>query len=319
MGRQIDKHSTADDVLADCNLTGRLAVVTGAAAGIGRETARALAACGADVIACGRNKEAIASAADHMSMATGRKVRPLTVDLLSLRSVQTLAQELLSLGKPIDLLILNAGIMACPLARNSQGIESQLATNFIGHAYLVSLLVPALLGSHLPRIVTVSSTAHQMSPVIFEDINYERRLYDPWEAYAQSKTAVALLAVRVWDALGARGVTAHTLHPGGIRTGLLKHMTGDIAESLSRRYNADMSGVQVKSVAQGAATTALAVTAPHLHGIRTVYLEDCEVAPVIDAPLYVRGVMRYALDSGNAARLWKAAEIMTGTEMPLVG
>jgi NAD(P)-dependent dehydrogenase (short-subunit alcohol dehydrogenase family) len=315
MQKRFDLNSTADAVLAGVELSGRLAVVTGGAAGLGKETARALAARGADVIIGGRDLNLLKASAEEIS--SSGTVRAHALDLLSLRSVREFAAAVTSADRAIDLLILNAGIMACPLARSPEGIESQLATNFIGHACLASALVPALLRSAEPRLISLSSTAHQMSPVVFGDINYERRAYDPWEAYAQSKTATALLAVKVSQELFASGITAHALHPGGVMTGLLKHMSSNIAAELSDRYKFDTSMVKIKTVAEGAATTAWAATEPSLLRRPTAYLEDCRVAEVIDTPVYTRGVMRYALNPDNASQLWRAAEKMIGATLPL--
>jgi NAD(P)-dependent dehydrogenase (short-subunit alcohol dehydrogenase family) len=312
---RFDLNSTADDVVAGVDLSGKLAIITGGAAGIGKETARALASRGAHVIIGGRNKAAIEAAAKELSSAGTAQAREL--DLLSLKSVRDFADWVLSLGRPLDLLILNAGIMAAPLSRSAEGIESQMATNFIGHAALTSKLVPALLAATEPRVTSLSSSAHQMSPVVFSDINFERRAYDPWEAYGQSKTANALLAVKVWNELGPSGVTAHAVHPGGVFTGLMKHVTGDVAAVLSSRYKFDTSKVQVKTIPQGAATSVWAATEPTLRNRAALYCHDCRVAEVLDTPVYTRGVMRYALDSDNAAALWAAAEKMIGSELPL--
>jgi NAD(P)-dependent dehydrogenase (short-subunit alcohol dehydrogenase family) len=239
------------------------------------------------------------------------------LDLLSLSSVRAFAASVISRNRPVDLLILNAGVMACPLSRSPEGIEAQLATNYIGHACLSSALAPVLLKATEPRVIALSSTAHQMSPIVFSDINYERRAYDPWEAYAQSKTATALLAVKISHELGASGITAHALHPGGVMTGLLKHMTGNIAAELSSRYKFDTSNIKVKTIQEGAATSVWAATEPTLRNRPTCYLEDCRVAELLDAPIYTRGVMRYALDGDNAAALWRAAEKMIGAKLPL--
>jgi NAD(P)-dependent dehydrogenase (short-subunit alcohol dehydrogenase family) len=312
---KFDLNSTADDVVAGLDLSGKLAVITGAAAGIGKETARALLSRGAQVIIGGRNKAAIEAATQELSSSGAVLAHEL--DLLSLQSVSRFADWIISLDRPVDLLILNAGIMAAPLARSAEGIESQLATNFVGHAALVSKLVPALLAAAEPRVISLSSSAHQMSPVLFGDINFERRAYDPWEAYGQSKTANALLAVKVWNELGTHGVTAHAVHPGGVFTGLMKHVTGDVAAVLSRRYKFDTSKVQVKTIPQGAATTLWAATEPSLRNRPALYFHDCRVAEVLDAPVYTHGVMRYALDSDNAAALWTAAEKMIGAKLPL--
>ncbi len=312
---RFDLNSTADDVVAGVDLSGKLAIITGGAAGIGKETARALASRGAHVIIGGRNKAAIEAVAKELSSAGTAQAREL--DLLSLKSVGDFADWVLSLGRPLDLLILNAGIMAAPLSRSAEGIESQMATNFIGHAALTSKLVPALLAATEPRVISLSSSAHQMSPVVFSDINFERRAYDPWEAYGQSKTANALLAVKVWNELGPSGVTAHAVHPGGVFTGLMKHVTGDVAAVLSSRYKFDTSKVQVKTIPQGAATSVWAATEPTLRNRAALYCHDCRVAEVLDTPVYTRGVMRYALDSDNAAALWAAAEKMIGSRLPL--
>jgi NAD(P)-dependent dehydrogenase (short-subunit alcohol dehydrogenase family) len=315
MQKRFDLNSTADDVLAEIDLSGRLAVVSGGAAGLGKETAQALAARGADVIIGGRDLNLLKATAEEISSSGNTLAHAL--DLLPLPSVRDFAAAVMSANRAVDLLILNAGIMACPRARSPEGIESQLATNFIGHACLASALVPALLKSAEPRLISQSSTAHQMSPVVFSDVNYERRGYDPWEAYAQSKTATALLAVKVSQELLASGITAHALHPGGVMTGLLKHMSANVAAELANRYKFDTSKVKVKTLAEGAATTAWAATEPSLLRQPTLYLEDCRVAEVIDTPVYTRGVMRYAMNPDIASQLWRAAEKMIGAALPL--
>jgi NAD(P)-dependent dehydrogenase (short-subunit alcohol dehydrogenase family) len=314
---RFDARSTADQVISGVDLFGRLAVITGGGAGLGMETARALAAAGADVVVAGRNKAVLEAAVDELKGSARGAVVGAELDLLSLGSVADFARRIEAMGRPVDLLILNAAIMACPLARSPEGVESQLATNYVGHALLTSRLTPALLKAPAARVIALSSNAHQMSPVVFDDINYERRPYDPWEAYSQSKTATCLLAVQVRQALGRQGVTAHTLHPGGVFTGLLKHVSGALAAELSERYKFDASAIEVKSIPQGAATTVWAATEPALHDRPTLYLEDCQVAPLLSKPTYVHGVMPYALDAENAAALWRAAERMIGADMPL--
>jgi NAD(P)-dependent dehydrogenase (short-subunit alcohol dehydrogenase family) len=314
---RFDARSTAEQVISGVDLTGRLAVVTGGAAGLGKETARALAAAGADVVIAGRNTAVLEAAVEELQAAARGRILGADLDLLSLKSVADFADRLAAMDRAVDLLILNAAIMACPLARSPEGIESQLATNYVGHALLTSRLAPALLKAPAARVIALSSNAHQMSPVVFEDINYDRRPYDAWEAYSQSKTATCLLAVQVRQDLGPRGVTAHTLHPGGVLTGLLKHVSSELAAELSERYQFDASVIEVKSVAQGAATTVWAATEPALHDRPALYLEDCQVAPLLTKPNYVNGVMPYALDGEKAAALWRAAEQMIGAQMPL--
>lgn len=309
--------STASEVIEGFDLSGSLAVVTGGAAGIGKETARALGSAGADVIIGARNRNVLNEAVRELRSLSRGQVFGYELDLLSLHEVERFAEQVLALKRGVDLLILNAAVMACPLSRNAQGIECHLATNFIGHALLTSRLVPALLTSPTARVISLSSTAHQMSPVEFDDINYQHRAYDPWEAYAQSKTASALLAVKVSHTLGPQGVTAHTLHPGGIHTGLLKHVHWDLGVQLAERYNYDVSNSKVKTVSQGAATTVWAATEPTLLHHEVAYLEDCQISPVLEKPVYSHGVMRYALDLDNAARLWSEAERLAGIGMAL--
>jgi NAD(P)-dependent dehydrogenase (short-subunit alcohol dehydrogenase family) len=314
---RFNAHSTADEVVAGVDLSGKLAIITGGAAGIGKETARVLATSGADVLIAGRNRKVLDSAVRELGPFARGTVMASEIDLLSLKSVSDFADRIVALNRPVDLLILNAAVMACPLSRSAEGIESQLATNFVGHALLTSRLVSKLLKSSTPRVIALSSSAHQMSPIVFDDISYERRVYDPWEAYAQSKTATSLLAVRVAQELGDRGVTAHSLHPGGVQTGLLKHVSSELAGALSERYQFDASVIQIKTISQGAATSVWAATEPALANHKVLYLEDCQVAPLLEKPIYTHGVMPYALDVGNAAALWRAAERMIGAEMSL--
>lgn len=316
-GRPFSASSTAAEVVDGIDLSGRLIVVTGAAAGIGKETARVLGAAGADVVIAARNRGLLAAACDELQGSARGQILGLHLDLLSLRSIETFADTVAALRRPVDTLILNAAVMACPLARSSEGIESQLATNYIGHAYLSYLLLAPLLEAAAPRLISLSSTAHQMSPVVFDDINYRNRPYDAWEAYAQSKTATALLAVHLGNRLGSRGLTAHTLHPGGIRTGLLKHISWDLGAQFAERYDYDIANSTLKSIEQGAATSVWAATEPALLHQPPAYLEDCRVAPLLETPRYSHGVMGYALNPDNAERLWQAAETLSGQRLAL--
>lgn len=314
---RFEETSTAESVIDGHDLRGKLAVVTGGAGGIGKETARCLGLAGADVVIGARKPDQLASAIKELAVTSRGKVTGFHLDLLDLKSVSNFASEVTRLNRKLDLLILNAAVMACPLSRSAIGIECQLATNFVGHALLTSKLAPSLLDAPAARVISLSSTAHQMSPVVFSDINYEHRDYDPWEAYAQSKTATALLATHVWSELGAQGVTAHTLHPGGIQTGLLRHIDWDLGAQFAERYGYDISNSKVKTVPQGAATTVWAATEPRLLHREVAYLEDCHIAPVLDTPAYSHGVMPYALDPEIASRLWAGAEKLAGTRFEL--
>lgn len=309
--------STAEEVIAGHDLTGKLAVVTGAGGGIGRETARVLALAGADVIVAGRDKAGIEAACAELQPGVRGRLIPMQVDLFSLKSVDVFADAVLALGRPIDFQINNAGVMAGPLLRSPEGFESQLAINFVGHAWLTSRLLPALLKATAPRVIAVGSSAHQYKRLDLDDINYENRPYDEWDGYGEAKTAVSLFAFKLWQEIGAKGITAHTLHPGGAITGLMRNAPPNIAEFLMQRYPADFSGVLLKSVEQGASTQIWAATEPTLANRPTLYLEDCSVAKLIHEPCYHRGVMPYAIDPEDASRLWAATEKILGRRMPL--
>jgi NAD(P)-dependent dehydrogenase (short-subunit alcohol dehydrogenase family) len=194
--------------------------------------------------------------------------------------------------------------MASPFGKTKDGLELQFGSNHVGHFLMTCLLAPALLKGAPSRIVSVSSRGHHMSPVVFEDIQFERRPYDRWQAYGQSKTGNVLFAVGLERRLGARGVHANALHPGGIVTELGRHLQPEDFEFLQKRS----SGMKFKSVEAGAATSVFAATAPELEGRGGLYLEDCHVAAVNDAPDALDGVKSYALDTENADRLWEVSE-----------
>jgi NAD(P)-dependent dehydrogenase (short-subunit alcohol dehydrogenase family) len=251
----------------------------------------------------------------------GGKLIPMQVDLFSLKSVDTFAEAILGLGRPIDLLINNAGVMAGPFARSPEGFESQIAINFVGHAWLTSRLMPALLKAPEPRVITVGSSAHQYKPLDLDDISYANRPYDQWDGYGEAKTAVSLFAFKLWREAGAKGITTHTLHPGGAITGLMRNAPTDIniAEFLMKRYPADFSGAMLKTTEQAASTQIWAATEPSLAHRPALYLEDCGVAKLIAEPCYHRGVMAYAIDPEAADRLWTETEKILGRRMPLDG
>lgn len=289
--------STVDDVVAGVDLTGKRAVVTGATSGIGVETARALALAGAEVTLAVRRPDAAKEVAEHLVSATGNDgIHIGELDLADLASVRAFAA---AYDGELHVLVNNAGIMALPEAqRTGYGWDQQLATNFLGHYALVRGLEDALISAESARVVCVSSAAHLRSPVVFDDLHFDFRPYDPWLAYGQSKTADVLLAVEVGRRWGDRGVQGYALHPGIIHTELQRHITWDT------------SGLPLKSAAQGAATTVLVASAPELDEGGPLYWQDCCPARVVDArpPDYSGGVAPYALDAGNAARLWDTAE-----------
>ena len=294
--------STAAEVIAGIDLSGRRAIVTGGASGIGIETARALASAGAEVTLAVRNLEAGERTAADIIASTGNKqVLAGPLDLADQASVAAFSA---GWDGPLHILVNNAGVMASPLMRTPQGWEMQFATNHLGHFALATGLHRALAAAGGARIVSVSSSAHHRSPVVFEDIHFEHRPYDPWSAYGQSKTANVLFAVEASKRWAGDGITANALMPGGIRTNLQRYVSGEELERL--RAAAGGGGLKWKTPEQGAATSILVATSPLLDGVGGRYFEDCNEAET--GKLSARnGVAGYALDPDAAARLWQVS------------
>jgi NAD(P)-dependent dehydrogenase (short-subunit alcohol dehydrogenase family) len=296
--------STAAEVAAGVDLTGRRAVVTGGASGIGVETARTLAAAGAEVTLAVRNTEAGDRTAAEIIESTGNK--QVLVAPLDLADRASVAAFTAGWDGPLHLLINNAGVMASPLARTADGWEMQFATNHLGHFALATGLHGALAAAGGARIVSVSSSAHLRSPVVFDDIMFERREYEPWSAYGQSKTANVLFAVEATRRWAADGIFANALMPGGIRTNLQRYVSDDELERM-RKASGGSAAPSWKTVEQGAATTVLVATSPLLEGVGGRYFEDCnEAGP--NEPGTRSGVAAYALDPQAASRLWTVSE-----------
>jgi NAD(P)-dependent dehydrogenase (short-subunit alcohol dehydrogenase family) len=304
-----DWASTAMEVVDGIDLTGKRAIVTGAASGIGVETARALASAGAEVVIAARSVAAAERVADDIRATTrGGSVRTAPLDLLSRDSIDQFAT---SFTGPLHLLIDNAGIMAVPDRRLSpEGHELQFATNHLGHFRLATALLPAMRAASGARIVSVSSRAHLASPVVFDDIDFERRDYDPASAYAQSKTANVLFAVAATSRWADDGIVANALHPGAmIDSNLMRYSAPEEIEA------ARTSGKWLfKTLPQGAATSVFVATTPLLAQIGGRYFENCQQA-VIDDPaacgLDAAGVAAHALDPESADRLWQLSEQRT--------
>jgi len=301
--------STAREALQGIDLTGRLAIVTGGYSGLGLETTRALAGAGAHVVVPARRR---ATAEEALSGMDGVEVEEL--DLADLASVRSFAERFLASGRSADIVIDDAGIMACPETRVGPGWEAQFATNHLGHYALVNLLWPAI-AHHGARVVSVSSAGHRRSPIRWDDVMFERG-YDKWAAYGQAKTANVLFAVRL-DALGRdAGVRAFSVHPGGIRTPLQRHLTNEemmAAGWTDEHGNVIASGF--KTPEQGAATQVWAATSPQLEGMGGVYCEDCDIAEPVPADVTTsRGVREYATDPDEAARLWTLSARLTGID-----
>ena len=308
--------STADEVLAGKDLSGRTVFITGANSGLGQETARALANRHAHIVMAGRDQaklnESVAAIRAELPKA---QLDTLTVDLTSLESIRAATSRARQRLKKIDILINNAGVMATPFHHTHDGFEMQFGTNHLGHFALTAELMPLVERGHLKRIVNLSSRAHHFAPVDFDDPHFERRAYDPWISYGQSKTANVLFTVGLEQRFAVLGIQAFAVHPGGIQTNLGRHMTEEMRESLTASLAARDSGFQWKTIPQGAATTCWAATAEELEGKGGVYCEDCHVAEVDDESP-VAGVRSYALNPSFADQLWKLSEDATGAKFP---
>ncbi|MGB5949080.1 MAG: oxidoreductase [Parvibaculum sp.] len=310
---QFDRRATALDVIKGHDLSGRVVLVTGAASGIGVETARAFASAGADLTLAVRDTAKGEAVAADLRKATGNdRIAVGALDLGDQASVRRFAADFAASHAALHILVNNAGIMATPEMRTKEGYELQFATNHLGHFLLANLLLPLLRKGAPARIVSLSSIGHRRSPVVFDDIHFKQRPYDKWAAYGQSKTANALFAVGWTRRFGADGITANAVMPGGIMTGLQKHMPMEEQKALGWILPDGSINPGMKTPAQGAATSVWAATAKELQGIGGLYLEDCaEAAPwKEDAPW--SGVLPHALDAEAAERLWSVSEEMTG-------
>jgi NAD(P)-dependent dehydrogenase (short-subunit alcohol dehydrogenase family) len=315
--------STASDVMHGIDLAGKVAIVTGGYSGLGRETVRVFVASGARVIVPSRDTDRAQAALKGM---VGAEIVPM--DLADSSSIDTFAKRFLETGLPLHILVNSAGIMALPeLTLDAQGHELQFATNHLGHFHLTLRLWPALVRAEGARVVSVSSMGHRFSPVVFDDIDFEHRPYDPFLAYGQSKTANILFAVQLDTHGQEKEVRAFAVHPGGVvDTGLGKHVPVD---ALKAAGALDADGNPIidpargrKTVEQGAATQVWCATSPRLAGMGGVYCENSNIAPVrsvggktvfsVGDSLHEGGVWPFAIDRDAAAKLWSVSEQMVG-------
>lgn len=311
LGSGFGPATTAAEVIAGQDLRGKVAIVTGGYSGLGLVAAQTLARAGAEVIVPARDL-----ARAKVVLADGPPLELAALDLMDPASIDAFAERFLASGRPLHLLINNAGIMAPPLMRDARGYESQFSTNHLGHFQLTARLWPALTAAGGARVVQVSSRGHARGGVHLEDPNYERREYVPWEGYAQAKSANVLFAVAL-DARGqAAGVRAFAVHPGGIMTNLGRHVS---AERLREFEIIDDEGKPVvdpsrdrKSPEQGAATIVWCAVSPQLDGKGGVYCEDCDIAPAVPADAAGAGVRPWAVDPEAARGLWTLSERLTG-------
>ncbi|MEY8759392.1 SDR family NAD(P)-dependent oxidoreductase [Chryseobacterium tongliaoense] len=320
IGSGFNAFSTAQEVIAGIDLTGKTIIITGGYAGIGLETTKTLVAAGARVIVPARDIE---KARKNLAGIDHIELEPL--DLMDPGSIDAFAEKFIASGRKLDLLINNAGIMWVPLRRDHRGIESQLATNYLGQFQLTARLWPALKRANGARVINVSSYGHQMSPFDFEDPNFEHREYQTLLGYGQSKTACNLFAVELDNRGKEFNVRAYSLHPGSVYgTDLGRDEPIDLFIQMGTH---DENGkikpeveAKLKTLPQGAATTIWCATSPLLDDIGGVYCENCDIAEIdhgqiehrYDDPSTIKGVQLYSLDQENAGRLWKLSEEMTG-------
>jgi NAD(P)-dependent dehydrogenase (short-subunit alcohol dehydrogenase family) len=309
--------STTDEVLAGADLTGKRVLVTGVSAGLGVETARALAAHGADVVGAARDLGKAKQATDAAGVAKdGGSLELIELDLADLASVRRAADALVADGRPFNLVIANAGVMATPFGHTKDGFETQFGTNHLGHFVFVNRIA-ALLKSG-GRLVNLSSAGHRFSDVNLEDPGFERTEYTPFGAYGRSKTANILFAVEFDRRHKDRGVRATAVHPGGIQTELGRYMTPEVIQQLMDNINATQAAsgapsFEWKTIPQGAATSVWSGVVAAADAVGAHYCEDCHVAHVVDSDAEVReGVRSYALDGEHAKALWAKSEELVG-------
>jgi NAD(P)-dependent dehydrogenase (short-subunit alcohol dehydrogenase family) len=322
MAEKFGATSTTDDVLLGVDLHDKRILVTGVSAGLGVETARALAAHGASVIGAARDlekaKQAIADARRDATVAGG-SIDLVELDLASLDSVRACADKLLAQGKPLDVIIANAGVMATPFGKTADGFETQFGTNHLGHFVLVNRLESLIPSGG--RVIVLASSGHRFADVDLDDLGFERTPYDPFIAYGRAKTANILFAVAFDQRHRARGVRAAAVHPGGIHTELARHMDESQMTALLERINSQLASegkgpFQFKTVPQGAATSVWAAVVAAAEDVGGRYCENCHVSEVVADDVVItpvsEGVRRYALDAANAAALWRKSEEMVG-------
>lgn len=289
------RHSTAAEVVEGIDLSGKRAIVTGGSSGIGVETARALAHTGAEVTLAVRNTDAGAQTAADITATTGNQ--NIYVAQLDLTDRALIAEFVAAWENPLHILVNNAGVMASPEQHTPEGWEMQFATNHLGHFALALGLHDALAADGAARIVSVSSSAHMLSPIVFDDIHFAFRSYDPWLAYGQSKTANVLFAVSATARWFGDGITANALMPGAIVTNLQRYI-GDVMSQIPPELR--------KTPEQAAATSVLLATSPLLEGTGGRYFVDCNEATIVTQRTKdYSGVAPYALNPDNADRLWE--------------
>ena len=318
MIKSFNSTSTADDVLANVSLQGKRALITGVSSGLGTETARALAAHGANVVGTARDlakaEKAIAPVREAAGGAGG-SCELAQFELADLASVRTSADHLLADGRLFDIVIANAGCMATPFGQTADGFETQFGTNYLGHFVFLNRIASLLRTGG--RVVLLSSLAHAISDVDLVDPNFQTTDYNPWIAYGRSKTAVALFAVELDRRLRDRGIRATAVHPGGVQTELQRHYSPEVDAAMVAQINEanaakGLPPFRWKTIPQGAATSVWAAALGAPEAVGGHYCEDCHVAEINDTEGVSNGVRTYALDPVHARALWAKAEEMVG-------
>ena len=314
--------STTDDVLSGVNLKGKRILVTGVSAGLGVETARSLAAHGAQVVGTARDltKADGATTQVRKDAAThGGSFELVELDLANLKSVRACADGLLAKAAPFDVVIANAGVMATPFGHTADGFETQVGTNHLGHFVLVNRI--ASLVRYGGRLINLSSSGHRYANVDLDDPNFERTPYEPFVAYGRSKTANILFAVAFDERHRDRDVRAAAVHPGGIRTELARHVDSSRIEKIVEEINQQLAAeakapFQWKTIPQGAATSVWAAVVARADEMGGQYCENCHVGHIVPDHVTItavsEGVRGYALDAKNAEALWKKSEELVG-------
>ncbi len=324
MGTIFGAQSTTDEVLEGIDLSGKRILVTGVSAGLGVETARVLASHGAQVVGAARDlaKAERATAGVRADAANGGSLELLELDLASFDSIRAATDLLNAQGKPFDVIIANAGVMAPPFGKTADGFETQFGTNHLGHFLFVNRIAGLLKPGG--RFVSLASSGHRRSDVNLEDPNFVQSAYDPWEGYGRSKTANILFAVEFDRRHKARGVRAIAVHPGGIQTELSRHMPPGAMDALLKQLNSanaaqGKGAYRFKTIPQGAATSVWAAIVADPAEVGGLYCEDCHVAERIageNVAEIMSGVRPYALDPDNARALWAKSEQWVGESFP---
>ena len=314
--------TNTDEVLSGMNLKGKRILVTGVSAGLGVETARALAAHGAQVVGAARDLKKAKAATEQVrndALANGGRFELVELDLANLKSVRACADQLLAKGDPFDVVIANAGVMATPFGHTADGFETQFGTNHLGHFVLVNRIARLIRAGG--RLIHLSSSGHRYSNVDLADPSFEHTSYDPFVAYGRSKTANILFAVAFDKRHRGHGVRAAAVHPGGIRTELDRHIDSSRLEKIVEEINQQLAAqgkgpFQWKTIPQGAATSVWAAVVAPADEIGGQYCENCHVGQIVPDQVTItaisEGVRAYALDANNAEALWKKSEELVG-------